>query len=99
MKFEFSCREILDAIGVEIQEVQKERENQNRRIQEIEGDKYGNIIVCAKRTTLISRLKALEQRLQDLIDTKNLLQAQSPDKKYNLTLNECREYGLVGDNQ
>jgi hypothetical protein len=99
VKFEFSCREILDAIGVEIQEVQKERENQNRRIREIEGDKYGNIIVCARRTTLISRLKALEQRLRDLIDTKNLLQTQPSDKKYNLTLGECGEYGLVGGEQ
>jgi len=95
VKFEFSCSEILEAVDMKTQEVQKERENQNKRVLEIEVDN-GNIIVCAKKTTEMLKLKALEQKLRDTKDTKNLLQTQSPDKKRNLTLNECREYGLVG---
>lgn len=95
MKFEFSCREILRAVDMKIQEVQKERENQNKRVLEVEVDN-GNIIACTKRTTEMLKLKALEQKLRDMKDTKSLLQTQPPGKKYNLTLNECREYGLVG---
>ena len=108
MKFEFSCREILDAIGVEIEKAQKEYTSQEKYIHALEEEEEKNkkrhwydrsFYVGIKTATEILTLSRLRERLYALKDTKNLFQTQPSDKKYNLTLGECGEYGLVGGEQ
>ncbi len=86
---------------MEIEKTQKEYTNQEKYIHALEEEKkqkrpwYDNSLYLVKTTEMLTLYK-LRERLYGLKDINHLLRTQSPDKKYNLTLNECREYGLVG---
>ncbi len=113
MKFEFSCKEILEVIGKKQKELLETRaeisknERTHNRNYSARIKQYNELPFWKKFLTDYDLFVGMPVsfwipgigEIQKLQTVKTLLQTQPPDKIYSLTLEECEKYGLVGVNK
>lgn len=110
MKFEFSCGEILEAVGKKQKELQETRaeiskaEDRYNANHSAHAKKYRELPFWKKFFTKPDLFAGIPiyfdkpsiSEILELQTVKTLLQTQLPDKIHSLTLEECEKYGLVG---
>ncbi len=81
MKFEFSCKEVLEAI-----------ERKEKRLSFLAGARWGK----ERSMTTDWGLRRIAERFRHVQAIKEPFQKLPPNTICNLTLDECLDYGLMG---
>jgi len=113
VEFEFSCKEVLEAIAKMQKRLDREyaraeeQERLNLKRMREQKERYDKLPFWKKifapkpvERPMTLRPNVPSRYYAELQAIKTLLQTQPPDKIYSLTVEECGKYGLVGgDNQ